>query len=281
MKWLALLPLPFFLLAQSEAPSLGILEGHQDVGTVLHPGSVAFDAAKQQYTVSASGENLWGTADAFQFAWKKMSGDVVLAADVSFPETGGDPHKKAVIMMRQSLDADAAYADVALHGNGLTSLQAREAKGAATHEVQSNLSAPQRLSLVKIGKYFYMRLGDSNSELAFAGGGLRVPLEEPFYVGIGVSAHNKDATEKAVFSHVTAEMTPPPAGQPKIYSTLETVTVSSTDRRVSYVAPQYLQSPSWSKDGNTLTFPPEWKTGIGSCGRRQSYASSANRRACG
>ena len=45
-------------------------------------------------------------------------------------------------MIRQSLDADSAYVDVALHGDGLTSLQFREAKGAATHEVQANVSAP-------------------------------------------------------------------------------------------------------------------------------------------
>ena len=64
-----------------------------------------------------------GHADAFQFAWKKISGDVEISADVSFPNSGGNEHKKAVLMLRQSLDADSVYADVALHGNGLTSLQ--------------------------------------------------------------------------------------------------------------------------------------------------------------
>src|SRR5438034_8242660 len=47
-------------------------------------------------------------------------------------------HRKAVLMVRQTLDADSAYADVALHANGLTSLQYREEKGAATHEIQAN-----------------------------------------------------------------------------------------------------------------------------------------------
>ena len=32
-------------------------------------------------------------------------------------------------MIRQSLDADSAYVDVALHGDGLTSLQFRDAQG--------------------------------------------------------------------------------------------------------------------------------------------------------
>ena len=55
---------------------------------------------------------------------------MALAADISFPEPGGNPHRKAVLMIRQSLDAGSVYADVALHGVGLTSLQYRDAQGA-------------------------------------------------------------------------------------------------------------------------------------------------------
>ncbi len=64
-----------FLWAQAAVP-VGVFESHVDVGTVLHPGSVEFDSTKRTYTISGSGENMWSTADAFQFAWKKMSGDV-------------------------------------------------------------------------------------------------------------------------------------------------------------------------------------------------------------
>lgn len=70
------------LWAQNSQPDLGIFEAHTDVGTVLHPGSVVYDSAKQSYTISGSGENMWFAADAFQFVWKKISGDVTLTADV-------------------------------------------------------------------------------------------------------------------------------------------------------------------------------------------------------
>jgi len=108
--------------------AVGIFENHADVGTVLHPGSIAFDPAKNTYTVRGSGENMWAAADAFQFAWKKMSGDVEITADVQFANLTGNEHKKAVLMFRQSLDADSVYADVALHASGLTSLQFRDEK---------------------------------------------------------------------------------------------------------------------------------------------------------
>ncbi len=132
----------------------GIFENHGDVGTVLHPGSVEYDAAKASYSISGSGENMWLGSDAFHFAWKKMSGDVTLTADISFLGKGVNEHRKAVLMVRQSLDADSAYADVALHGSGLTSLQYREQKGAGTHEIQANVSAPKRLRIEKRGAYF-------------------------------------------------------------------------------------------------------------------------------
>jgi len=74
----------------------GIFEGHGDVGAVLRPGSVEYDSAQKTYRVTASGENLWGTADAFQFVWKKVSGDVSVTAEVAFTAGAGDPHKKAV-----------------------------------------------------------------------------------------------------------------------------------------------------------------------------------------
>ena len=150
--------------AQANSPSTGNFENHGDIGTVLHPGSVAYDAANQSYTIAGSGENMWFTTDAFQFVWKKVSGDVTLTADISFVGAGVNPHRKAVLMIRQSLDADSAYADLALHGSGLTSLQYRETKGATTHEIQANTSAPKKLRLEKRGQYVYMELaGDGRS----------------------------------------------------------------------------------------------------------------------
>ncbi len=50
-------------------------------------------------------------------------------------------HRKAALMIRQSLEPDAAYADVALHGDGLTSLQFRPTAGAATSALASKRPA--------------------------------------------------------------------------------------------------------------------------------------------
>jgi TolB protein len=92
--------------------SLGIFEADQDVGTVLHPGSARYDPAGQTYTISGSGENMWFAEDDFHFAWKKITDarDLALTADVAFTGRTGNEHRKAVLMIRQTLDANSPYA---------------------------------------------------------------------------------------------------------------------------------------------------------------------------
>jgi TolB protein len=240
--------------AQAAAPA-GIFESHGDVGTVLHPGSVEYDAAKRSYTIAGSGENMWFANDAFQFVWKKMSGDLTLTADISFLGQGVNEHRKAVLMIRQSLDGDSPYADAAVHGSGLTSLQYREEKGAATHEIQANISAPKRVRIEKRGAYFSLWLADASGEFRPSGGSTRIALNGPFYVGIGVCSHDKDVVEKAVFSNVDLKSAEPVgAAASTLYSSLEIITVASTDRRAIYVAPERFEAPNWMPDGKNLIF---------------------------
>ena len=239
---------------------LGVFEAHGDVGKVEHPGAVTFDEGARRYTVTGGGENMWFAADAFHFAWKKMSGDVSLAAVIAFIGAGKNPHRKACLLIRQSLDADSAYVDAALHGDGLTSLQFRESRGAATHEVQAGVSRPARLRLEKRGPYARLHVAAAREEpLEFSGAAIRVSFTDPFYVGIGVCAHDPDVTEQAVFSELEIGAPPPASRPPVLHSALETQAVASTDRRVVHVAPVRFEAPNWSRDGRWLIFNGEGK----------------------
>jgi hypothetical protein len=241
--------------AQNSGAPIGIFENHQDVGKVIHAGSAEYNASNQTYTIGGSGENMWFSSDAFQFVWKKVSGDVALAAEISFLSGGGNEHRKAVLMVRQDLDADSMYADVALHGNGLTSLQYRDQKGGTTHEIQSNISAPKRLRIEKRGNYVYLLLAADVREVNPSGASIRIPLQGTFYVGIGVCAHDKDVVEKAVFSNVNLEaIGAASTAPPTLYSSLETVDIASTDRRIVYVSPEHFEAPNWTRDGAAFLF---------------------------
>jgi TolB protein len=198
---------------------------------------------------------MWTTRDAFHYVWKKASGDLALTADVAFVGDGADPHRKACLVIRQSLEPDSAYVDVALHGDGLTSLQFREAPAAATHEVQANVTSPGRLRIVKRGDYVTMFLGASGGDPSYSGAAERITFRAPFYVGLGVCAHNKDVTETARFSHVelSTEL-PASSAKPVLYSSLETQSVASTDRHVVYLTAGRIEAPNWLRDGRTLLY---------------------------
>src|SRR2546423_1065893 len=144
-----------FMAAACLADGLGPFESSGDVGVTPQKGKVEFDAGSGEYRVTGGGANIWAAADAFQFVWKKMSGDVSLTADVHFIGAGAAGHRKAVLMIRQGLEPDSAYADVALHGDGLTSLQFRPTAGGITQELKqeakSDLSAPVRIRIERRG----------------------------------------------------------------------------------------------------------------------------------
>jgi Tol biopolymer transport system component len=241
--------------AQSSSAQLGIFEGQADVGTVLHAGSANYNNADKSYTITGSGANMWFGEDDFHYVWKKVSGDVALSATIRFVGTEGDSHRKAVLMIRQSLDSNSTGADVARHGDGLTSLQFRSATGADTHEVEFKNPAPERVRIEKRGDFFYGFYAGKDGRLQPAGASTKIVLHGPFYIGIGVSAHNKDEKQTAIFSDVKLETLAPESNEKTVlYSTLETVSADSGDRRVAYVAPAHFEAPNWSRDGSFFLF---------------------------
>ena len=242
-------------LASAGSANLGIFSHQGDIGPVARPGSVNFDPASGEYRIAGGSENMWSTHDAFHFAWTRTSGDFMLTVDVRILGTGGNPHRKACLLVRQSLKPGAVYADVALHGVGLTALQYRDAPDATTHEIQSNISAPARLRLEKRGDYISMWMAGAGEDLKPAGGYLRIPFKGKLYVGLGVCAHDNQAIAEAIFANV--ELKPIPASadaRPVLESTLETVVVASTDRSVVYRTRDHMEAPNWSRDGKFFLF---------------------------
>ena len=244
--------------------SLGIFENQSDVGSVVPPGTLAYDPASRVYTISSAGANLWGPTDAFHFVWKKVSGDLALTADMTFPDSSGtpNPHRKMLLMFRQNLDADSVYVDAAQHGSGLTAIQYRTAPGASTQDIELNIEPPHRLRIEKRGDTFTMFLSMGSEPLHQVGASIKLPLKEPFYAGIGVCSHNNDVTEKATFSGV--ELTPlasSPSTNLALYSALETVNLDFENTRQTVIATGRfrMEAPNWSRDGKSLIFDRDGK----------------------
>ena len=197
---------------------LGIFEGQSDVGTAVVPGRASFDAATGTYTITSAGYNIWYYRDEFRFLWKRMSGDVSLAADIAYPDPSGYGDRKAVLVIRQDLDDDAKQVVVALHGAGMIQLAQRPEKGALTKdrefrvggrgrpEVKSPDSLvtdmARRIGIEKRGHRFALFVSLAGEPMTQYGPPIELEFHEPFYVGFGFCSHLPDVADTATFSNV-------------------------------------------------------------------------------
>jgi TolB protein len=238
---------------------IGYFEGHGDVGAPAIAGSTRYDAAEQTYVMQAAGTNMWGTRDEFHFAWRRIKGDFILRTHAQFQGAGVDPHRKLGWIVRATLDAESPYVDVAVHGDGLASLQFRRTAGGITEQIVSPAKAPDVIQLERKGRTYRMsvaRFGDpfTRSEI------VDFELGDEVYVGLFLCSHNPKVSERAVFKNVRIDVPPKDGWVPYrdyIGSNLEIMTVEGGDRKVLLTSPISLQAPNWTPDDKALIYNSE------------------------
>jgi len=237
-------------------PPLGQFDGHGDIGSPRLSGSAAYNAVSQEYTLTSAGLNMWAARDEFHFAWKRMTGDFILQARVELLGTGVDRHRKLGWIVRSTLDADSPYADAAVHGDGLTSLQYRRAKGALTEQVQSPITGADVVQLERKGSAYIFsaaRFGDALTAVQVAD----LALGDDVYVGLFLCSHNPDVIEKAVFRDVRI-IRPAREGfvpyRDYIGSHLEILDVTTGHRQIVHSSAQPFEAPNWTRDGSALVY---------------------------
>jgi hypothetical protein len=192
---------------------IGVFEAESDIGSAVVPGSARFDAATGHYTIDSAGYNIWYTRDEFRYLWKKMSGDVSLAASVTFPNPKGYGDRKAVFVIRQDLDDDSKEVMTALHGAGLIHLAQRPEKGANIKEAyriagpsnkdpSAPAPSPLRIGIEKHGDSFSLYVSLNGEPMHPAGPSMSLHLDGPFYVGIGFCSHLPDTSDEAILSNL-------------------------------------------------------------------------------
>lgn len=244
-----------FGAAGSTSP-LGEFEHHQDIGAPKRVGHATWNAASQEYVLTAGGVNVWGRRDELHLAWRRLSGDFILQARVAFRGAGVDPHRKAGLIVRSSLDDDAPYADAVAHGDGLTSLQFRREKGGLTEQAVSEAKGADVLQLERKGKRVTMsaaRFGDPFASSVVE----ELPLGEEVYVGLFLCSHDPDVLEQATFSNVRI-IRPVKDGftpyREYIGSVLELLEVGSGRRTLLRRSAEPFEAPNWTTDGAALVY---------------------------
>ncbi|QHN03581.1 biopolymer transporter Tol [Granulicella sp. WH15] len=205
-------PVDFHRATKTFDQPIGVFQGQSDIGGPLVPGSATYDAATKQYTINSAGYNIWYTRDEFRFLWKKMSGDISLAADGTFPIPSTPHDRKIVLILRQDLEDDSKEIMVGEHGTGMVHLAARSQKNAEIKDMQYRIGGsllpavmPQRIGIQKHGDEVAMFISVKGEPMHQFGPPLSIHFDGPFYVGVGFCSHYPVTVDTGVLANVTLE----------------------------------------------------------------------------
>lgn len=236
-------------LLSLRAAGLGEFEHAADIGRIALPGSAEFLPVTREYRITGSGANMWFKEDAFQFLYKKLSGDLSFTMDVAWPAEGKEAHRKAVAIVRAGLEPDAVYIDAAVHGDGLIELQYRKDKGADTIGIRTPILAPATVKLERDGDVFTVSASKNGGPFQPVGA-VSLAIPDPVLVGLGVTAHNAKNSETALISNVVLTNRVAKEGEKRVRETsLETLVVATGERRLIHRERSGFEAPNWSRDG--------------------------------
>ena len=172
----------------------------QDIGSV---GAVKNgDYSNAVFTATGSGTDIWGTADAFRYVYVPVTGNCTMIARVTSVQNI-DPWSKAGIMIRESLNANAANTYVAVTpGNGVTWQYRTTTGGNSGNAATAGLSAPYWIKLVRSGNTF---TGYRSSDgVAWTQSGTQTfTMASAAYIGLALTSHNNSSLCTATFDNVS------------------------------------------------------------------------------
>lgn len=202
------------LLAASvsaQTGGIGAFTTSSDVGAPPLKGSAVFDPATREYKVTGSGADIWAKADQFHYLWREMSGDFTVSATTTFL-TDGNPHRKASIMLRKTLDTDSPFLHLAMHGDGMPSVQFRTTKADNVNTLDFPIGGPGvwTLKLARQGATVTVWVAREGAPLKELGHTTN-QLGSPVLVGLAVASHTREATNTVRFSNVSVDQLPAPA----------------------------------------------------------------------
>ncbi|GLV54060.1 hypothetical protein KDH_09090 [Dictyobacter sp. S3.2.2.5] len=173
---------------------------HQDVGNTGNAGSASYKSGT--FTVKGSGSDIWNTSDSFQYVYQPMAGDGTIIARVDGIQQT-DPWAKAGVMIRESLNDNASFADVLLTPSHGTVFERRPTTNtAAVDTAGPKGAAPYWVKLTRSGNTF-TAFTSSNGKSWKKIGSANITMGKTAYVGLAVTAHSYGTLNTTTFDKVS------------------------------------------------------------------------------
>ncbi|MGH9410781.1 MAG: SBBP repeat-containing protein [Vicinamibacterales bacterium] len=174
----------------------GVTLGDADIGNVPFAGSTS--STNGTWSITASGADIWDTADAFHYRYQFLDGDGAIVAHVASIQNVS-PWVKAGVMIRETLDPDSAHAFMLVSASKGVAFQRRDATGGTSVNTAGSAStAPHWVKLVRKGNTFtgYESVDGTNWTLV---GSDTIPMASAAYIGLAVTSHNTSSSTTVTF----------------------------------------------------------------------------------
>jgi aryl-phospho-beta-D-glucosidase BglC (GH1 family) len=182
----------------------------RDINSPGRVGGAMYDSSSGTWTVWGSGNDIWNNADQFHFAAQPVSGNQTMVAEVT-GLSAANGLTKAGVMLRDSWDPGAMFADVVATKVGGVFFQWRDSTGGTCGTFQvSSVPAPTPLApvwvqLVVIDGTFTAYYSTDGSTWIQVGSSQTFNFSNSTYLaGLAVTAHNNTALSAATFTSVGA-----------------------------------------------------------------------------
>jgi regulation of enolase protein 1 (concanavalin A-like superfamily) len=179
-----------------------------DVGSVGAAGNASFSSGT--FTVAGAGADIWGSADAFRFAYTTLTGDGTVVARVASEQYVAN-WTKAGVMMRESLTPGSRHALMLVSpGKGLAFQRRVDTGGLSTSTAGGAGTAPYFVRLSRTGSTIAASTSTNGTSWTPVGSDT-ISMGATIYVGLAVSSHVAGTTATATFTSVsvTASTTAP------------------------------------------------------------------------
>jgi regulation of enolase protein 1 (concanavalin A-like superfamily) len=174
----------------------------KDIGSVSGAGPASSDGSI--FSVTGQGADIWGTADAFNYTYRTISGNATIVARVASVQNV-DVWTKAGVMIRETLNADAAHALALVSAGKGVKFQRRPTTGGVSLSTSGTLApAPHWVKLTRVGDLFSAYESDDGNTWSPIGTET-IPMSASVFIGFAVTSHNTTSPATASFDSVSIQ----------------------------------------------------------------------------
>lgn len=177
-----------------------------DIGSVAVAGNASETGGT--WTVSGSGADIWGNADAFRYVWRRQNGNVQIVVKVTSLQNQHS-WSKAGIMFREDITPGSRHVSLFVTPAMGISFQSRSvANQASVSATVAGFAAPYWIKLSRSGSTFTAWRSPDNVTWTQVGAARTVDLDPVLHAGLAVTSHNNPVLSAATFTNLAFNRPP-------------------------------------------------------------------------